>query len=319
MKNIVVTGGCGFLGSNLVRHLNANGQDNIIIVDNYDERKLKNLKSLNFRDYISYKQDITSLKKAVEHYEISAILHIGANADVLEKDADIMMKSNYEHSKMYLDIAQNRDIPLIYASSSAVYGNATKTDKNRNAEDPHNIYAWSKWLFDKHVKANLTSFENKVIGLRLFNIFGMGEFHKDKNSSLPLRFFTFVRENGFIDVFNRDISRDYVWVEDVAAVILSILEDESIGNGIYDLGGNNPVSHMEVADIVASAFVAKGIKPNKEALIKKIPMPKELEDSFQFFTKSDDLLPLIAKQTHGNKEKINLYIIELLKMYYDFN
>ncbi|MDT7828089.1 NAD-dependent epimerase/dehydratase family protein [Pricia sp. S334] len=319
MKNIIVTGGCGFLGSNVVKKLNAKGQNNIIIIDNYDERKFKNLTSLNFVDYISYKQGITSLKTVLEHYEISAILHIGANADVLEKDADIMMTANYEHSKMYLDIAQDRDIPLIYASSSAVYGNAPKTEKDQNSENPHNIYAWSKWLFDKHVSANLSSFENKVIGLRLFNIFGLGEFHKDENASLPLRFFTFVRQNGFIDVFNRDIARDYVWVEDVAEVILTILEDKSIVNGIYDLGGDNPVSHLEVADIVASAFVAKGIKPNKETLIKKIPLPKELEHSFQFFTKAEKLLPLIAKQTHGNKEKINLYINELLKMHYDLN
>lgn len=309
-----MTGGCGFLGSNIVRKLNAKEQQ-VVIVDNYDEFKFKNLRSLQFADYISYKQGISSLKAALSKHEFSAIIHIGANADVLERNADIMLSSNYEHSKLYLELAQERNIPLVYASSSAVYGNAPKID-DINQEDPHNIYAWSKWLFDKYVAANLSGYANKVIGLRLFNIFGMGEFHKGKNASLPLRFFSFIRDNGFIDLFDRTIHRDYVWVEDVADVFLALLEETSIENGIYDLGGNNPLSHREVAELVAEAFIEKGLKQEETELIKSVPMPEELVHNFQFYTKANNLLPLIEKKTRGNKEKMKTYINQLIDVNY---
>ena len=315
-KTIIVTGGCGFLGSNIVKKLNDLGHNRIIIVDNYDKQKFKNLKLLTFVDYLSYKQGISFLKNAFNKYDISAIIHIGANADVLIKDADLMLETNYEHSKFYLEIAQERNIPLIYASSSAIYGNAHQKNKE-NQQDPHNIYAWSKWLFDKHVDANLASYKNRVIGLRFFNIFGMGEFHKGRNASLPLRFFSFIRENGFIDVFDREIHRDYVWVEDVADVIIEILKDETVANGIYDLGGNNPISTQMIADIVAAAFVEKGIKTISDDLIKTIPMPAELVDCFQFYTKSNNLLPLISSSTVDNEMKIRNYIDQLLALTYD--
>ncbi|MEO5593834.1 MAG: NAD-dependent epimerase/dehydratase family protein [Chitinophagaceae bacterium] len=318
MKPILVTGASGFLGANLVKKLNAAGLTDIVIVDNYDEQKFKNLKKLSFTDYISYKQGVPSLRKALEKYSFSAIIHIGANADVLVRDADIMLEANYEHSKLYLELARAANIPLIYASSSAVYGNMPET-KDLNKENPHNIYAWSKWLFDKHVTANMPSFTNRVVGLRLFNIFGIGEFHKGKNASLPFRFFSFIRDKGFIDIFDRQIERDYVWVEDVADVIIQILNDDSIPNGIYDLGGNNPVSHKTCAGIVAAAFVERKLKGPAEELIKSVPMPAELVDSFQFYTKANDLLPLIARQTTGNEEKIRKYIHQLLDLTYGTN
>lgn len=299
-----------------MKKFNALGQQNIVIVDNYDEVKFKNLKSLSFTDYISYKQRIPHLKAALGKYDFSSLIHIGANADVLVKDADVMLEANYEHSKLYLEMACERNIPLLYASSSAVYGNTNSLAKG---EDPHNVYAWSKWLFDKHIQANLPSFQNKVIGLRLFNIFGMGEFHKGKNASLPLRFFSFLQEKGFIDVFDIPIQRDYVWVEDVADVIIDLLNDATVANGIYDLGGGSPVLHTEVAALVSEAFVEKGIKSATEQLVTSVPMPKELVGSFQFSTKATNLLPLIAKRTAGNREKMKAYINQLLQQTYDTN
>lgn len=319
MKFTIITGGCGFLGANLVKKLNHMGNNRIIIVDNYDRAKFNNLKELNFSDYISFDQDLDSLKKSFDAYELSGIVHVGANADVLEKDPNVMLRANYEHSKFYLNLSRERDIPFIYASSSAVYGNASKSSSNPISEDPHNIYAWSKWLFDKHVTANLESYENKVIGLRLFNIFGMGEFHKGKNASLPLRFFTFVKENGFIDVFDKHIERDYVWVEDVADVFLDFLGGEIVANGIYDLGGNNPISHKEVASIVADAYLERGIKIDKDTLITMVAMPEALQGNFQFHTKANELLPRIAEHTKDNKEKIRRYVNQLLDMNYGDN
>lgn len=312
-KNIVITGGSGFVGSNLIRKLNTRGQSNIIIIDNYDERKFLNIKDCQFIDYITYRKGISHIEEALSKHHIAAILHIGANADVLVKDAEVMFNANYEHSKFYLDYCTRRNIPLIYASSSAVYGNSSNCIIDNQFEHPHNVYSWSKWMFDKYVLANMHTFESRVIGLRFFNIFGMGEFHKDKNASLPHRFYSFIRDKGFIDLFDKQIERDYVWVEDVCDVILEILNEGSLENGIYNLGSGNPISHRAMAELVVEECIKRNmIVSDSSSLIKSIPMPEELADSFQFHTKAEDLHEIVSKHTAYNKEKIRKYVNQLI-------
>ena len=172
-------------------------------------------------------------------------------------------------------------------------------------------------MLDLYVLNNLDSFESRVIGLRLFNIFGIGEFHKGKNASLPYRFFSFIRDKGFIDLFDKEIKRDYVWVEDVADVFIDVLNYDSIKTGIYNLGGGNPISHETVASIVSSAFIAKGLHKKTENLVRKIPMPEDLVNNFQFHTRAENLLEMIARRSAGNEKKIKNYINQLIGISYE--
>lgn len=311
-KIIVVTGGSGFVGANLVKKLNQDGFNKIIIIDNYDEKKLSNIKGCAFIDFISYNKGLEYIEAELSKHNISAILHVGANADVLVKDAEIMLHANYDHSKFYLSFCNERSIPLIYASSSAVYGNSNNCVIDTNYEEPHNVYSWSKWMFDSYVLNNMNAFKNRVIGLRFFNIFGMGEYHKGKNASLPHRFYQFIKEKGFIDVFDKQIQRDYVWVDDVTSVILDILNDESIENGIYNLGSGNAISHQNLAAIVAEVCIERGIKAESDELVKLIPMPEELVDNFQFYTLAEDLPEFVTRHTPDNEEKIRNYINQMI-------
>ncbi|RYF99160.1 MAG: NAD-dependent epimerase/dehydratase family protein [Chitinophagaceae bacterium] len=313
---IIVTGGSGFLGSNLIRKLNQYGNRNIIIIDNFDDAKFKNIKSLSFADYITYTKGLQHVHNELKKYKPSCIMHIGANADVLVRDPEVMMEANFEHSKYYLELADQYRIPMIYASSSAVYGNSRESSVEKRTEDPHNTYAWSKWMFDQYVLNNMSSFQSRVVGLRLFNIFGIGEFHKGKNASLPYRFLGFIKDNGFIDLFENEIKRDYVWVEDVADVFIDVMNDKSVGNGIYNLGGGNPVSHERVAGIVSEVFIERGLKKPGDKLIKKIPMPAELVNNFQFHTQAENLLEMIANRSAGNEAKIRKYINQLIDISY---
>jgi ADP-L-glycero-D-manno-heptose 6-epimerase len=314
---IIVTGGSGFLGSNLIRKINHYGQNNIIIIDNYDNAKFKNIRSLEFVDYITYTKGLDYIHKALKKYSPSCIMHIGANADVLVRDPEVMMEANFEHSKFYLELALEHRIPMIYASSSAVYGNSRKSSVEEKSEDPHNTYAWSKWMFDQYVLSNLGSFDSRVVGLRLFNIFGMGEFHKGKNASLPYRFFSFIKEKGFIDLFDREIKRDYVWVEDVADVFIDVLNYDGVKNGVYNLGGGNPISHESVATIVANSFIDRGLHKKEDSLVRKVPMPQELVHNFQFHTKAENVLEMIYRRSAGNEQKIKNYINQLIDISYE--
>ncbi|HMI01439.1 MAG TPA: NAD-dependent epimerase/dehydratase family protein [Pedobacter sp.] len=309
---IVVTGGSGFVGANLVKQLNRQGVNKIIIIDNYDEKKFSNIKGCAFIDFISYNKGLAYIEQELNKYEVSAILHMGANADVMIRDAEIMLHSNYDHSRFYLSYCNEHNIPLVYASSSAVYGNSNNCIINTDFEEPHNVYSWSKWMFDNFVLNNIDALKNRVIGLRFFNIFGMGEFHKGKNASLPHRFYQFIREKGFIDVFDRDIQRDYVWVDDVTRVILDVLNDTSIVNGIYNLGSGNAISHQSLAGMVANVCVERGIKQETGESVKLVPMPADLIDNFQFFTRAEDLPDFVSRHTLENDEKIRTYINQLI-------
>ena len=315
-KVIIVTGGAGFVGANLVKRINLQGLYQVIIIDQYEEKRFANLLGLSFIDYLSYLKGFDYLEQEMNRYQVAAILHMGANADVLTKDATSMMHANYDHSRFYLQYCQQHAIPLIYASSSAVYGHSNRCLVNSSDEHPHNIYAWSKWLFDQQVLNNSSRFNSKVIGLRFFNIFGMGESHKGKNASLPHRFYKFIQETSAIDLFDEEIWRDYVWVDDVTQVIMDALGDPSLANGIYNLGSGHAIAHHELAQLVADVFIDSGIKTAEDIKINKIPLPETLVDKFQFYTQAEQLPEFVKKYTADNAGKIKHYLRQMIALEY---
>lgn len=313
----IVTGGAGFVGSNMVKKLNENGINDVIIVDNYDETKMQNLLGLQFTDYIDYSDGLDAVYNALERIDhAEGVFHIGANADVLESNPKVMMTMNYEFSKMYYNYAAKRNIPFVYASSSAVYGNKEKQDGGLDHLMPHNIYAWSKWLFDKYVDANINQAEDrKVIGFRFFNVFGWGEFHKGKNANIVYRFYRMMRENGFIDLFKDHIQRDHVYVDDVAEVMYRAMITDNFQNGIYNLGGNHPIAHRRVAEIVIETIMEEGLIEEKDPAeyIKLIDIPAELRDKFQFYTFAEGQMESVSVITKGNEEKMKEYVRMLIR------
>lgn len=180
---------------------------------------------------------------------------------------------------------------------------------------PHNIYAWSKWLFDKYTEANRQRRSNKVIGFRFFNVFGWGEFHKGKNANIVFRFYKMLKEQGCIELFNEPIKRDHVYVKDVCQVLYQAMKTGQLQNGIYNLGGNHPVSHRRVAEIVAKTMMEEDAIEKKEpaAYIRLIEMPKELRAKFQFHTFAEEQEAFISTITQNNEEKMKEYIIELIR------
>lgn len=182
MEYIIVTGAAGFVGRNFVKFLNKKGYKNIIIVDSLSKQNyFKNLIGLEYIDFINFNKGIDSLSKSLSEYEnIDVIFHIGANADVLIEDCNVMMEMNFDSSKFWFNFAKDKKASFIYASSSAVYGNSNSFKIRNDDEVPHNEYAFSKLAFDNYVRGHIKECTNQVIGYRFFNIFGMGEFHKDK-------------------------------------------------------------------------------------------------------------------------------------------
>ncbi len=293
---VVVTGGAGFIGSNLVRKLNSEGINNIIIVDSLNkEGKWKNIANLRFFDFINYEIGIKTLSEKIGNSSISKIFHIGANSDVLYSDDNRMVQLNFEHSKFWLSISLKNNIPFVFASSSAIYGNEL-VQKKANAVSiysPHNIYAFSKKIFENYVFRILKEKTElpKIIGLRFFNTYGFGEFHKGKNASLIYRFFLFLKKEGKIKLFeNGDkIRRSYISVNDNVNIINEAM-NRKIKSGIYDLGSGQPVSHKELAFTIIDVLKEEGFlnkdKPN-ESFIEYIPFPDNLRNRFQFFTKAN--------------------------------
>lgn len=305
---IVVTGGTGLVGSNLVKVLNGVGHGDIVVVDSVGEtEKWRNLEGARIVDFINYKQGAGQIGAATQAMPLEAIFHIGANADVLIKDADRMLNDNLEHSKAWFRIAQARGIPMYYASTSAVYGNSLDCRVKMECERPHNPYAFSKWLFDRFITEALRSgLKAPVIGFRLFNVFGPGEEHKGENASLPRRFMGFLRERGRIDLFQDDIQRDYVPVEGVCAVFLDAWKNNRPSQ-IVNLGAGSPITHREVAELAVAAARAADIRVEGEG-IAPTPMPEGLRSSFQFRTCAEDVPDWIRTHVSSNRERMKEYM-----------
>lgn len=310
----LVTGGAGFVGARLVRALNERGYDRILVVDSYSRRpeKLVNTAGLRFADFLDYfavdGMSLDDLDRRVP--ALDAIFHVGGWTDVLETDVTKMLRYNFEHARRWLELGQLRGVPVIYASTSALYG-LTRLCRVGDAEGerPFNAYGHSKLVLDRWVQANLESLKSPIVGLRFFNVFGPGETHKAHNASIPTRFFEFVRDHGRIDLFEGDIRRDYVHVDDVARALLHAWQSGQ-DSGVYNLGSGHPVSHREIAEkVVAVAREARWrLEPEP---IRTVPMPAALAGRFQFYTKAEGVLPWVAELTAQPLEKMARYWAEL--------
>jgi ADP-L-glycero-D-manno-heptose 6-epimerase len=277
---IVVTGGAGFIGSNLIRSLNQQGFSNILVVDNLaSSQKYLNLNKLKFYDYIDKSELINLLPKLSK---IDTIFHQGACSSTTETDANYLIKNNYEYSKQLLHHCLQHQIDFIYASSASVYGNGTDGFKEQpSCEYPLNAYAFSKYIFDNYVRKvyDATKHKSQVAGLRYFNVYGYQENHKGSMASVPFHFFNQAKQNGSIKVFegSQHFLRDFIFVDDVMEVIKYIFQ--SGDSGIFNCGTGQARSFMDMANIFARLY--------GNCQIETIPFPEHLKGKYQTYTQAD--------------------------------
>lgn len=186
---IIVTGGAGFIGSNIVRSLNKRGLTDILISDNLlNGTKHKNMNKITFADYID--KDDFDIVSILKHNKVEAVFHQGACSDTMQPDGKYMMKNNFEYSKNILHACLENGVRFIYASSASVYGNGDNGFKeSAECEYPLNVYAFSKYQFDRYVSNLLPKSKSQIAGLRYFNVYGPQENHKGKMASVAYHLF----------------------------------------------------------------------------------------------------------------------------------
>ena len=276
----IVTGGAGFIGSNIVKGLNKRGIKNILVVDNLSNpSKHLNLNSLDFEDYID-KNDFLNIHNKID--KIEAIFHNGACSSTTETNGLYMMKNNYEYSKILLNFALEKNSPFIYASSASVYGNGENGFKEDSKyEYPLNIYAYSKFLFDNYIRKKLNQKSNtQIVGLRYFNVYGPQENHKGLMASQIFNLYNQIKSRNIMRIFegSKDFLRDFIHVDDVVDINMFFLNKKI--SGIFNCGTGTSKSFYEIAKILKSLN-------NGNGRIKFIKFPKYLIGKYQKFTKAD--------------------------------
>ena len=301
MGMIVVTGAAGFVGANLVKALNARGHTDIIAVDNLARAdKFPNLADCDIADYFDKSTFLDRLDGGRWDGEIDAILHQGACSDTMELDGRYMMDNNFRYSADLLDWCQTEEVPLLYASSAAVYGAGPVFTEARANEKPLNIYGYSKFLFDQMVRQRIAQgLTAQVAGFRYFNVYGPRETHKGRMASVALHNFNEFRATGKVKLFqgwagfgDGEQSRDFVSVEDVVKVNLHFLEHPDL-TGVFNLGTGRAQPFNDVACAVINACRANEGKAaltltqiRAEGLIEYIPFPEALKGKYQSYTQA---------------------------------
>lgn len=286
---IVVTGGAGFIGANLVQALNERGEDKILIVDHLSSGiKWKNLLGLKFWDYIE-RDDFLQALEEERFGKIKAIFHLGACSDTTVKDLQYLYRNNFVYSVKLCEYAIERDITFIYASSAATYGDGSLgfRDDEELLESlrPLNAYGFFKHLFDLWVKRR--GLLNRVVGLKYFNVYGDKEFHKGEMRSVVLKAYEQIKKEGKVRLFKSydpryedgGQLRDFIYVKDAVAITLFFYDNPHL-KGIYNVGTGKARSFN---DLVKAVFSSLGLSP----AIEYIDMPENLRKQYQYFTEAD--------------------------------
>jgi ADP-L-glycero-D-manno-heptose 6-epimerase len=284
---IIVTGGAGFIGSNIVKRLNSAGISDIMVVDDLtDGRKAMNLADCRIADYLErddFLRRIVAKKDLAP--KIVGVFHQGACTTTTEWNGRMMMQLNFEFSKQLLQYCLDRRIPLVYASSASVYGTRREWRVVPECEQPINVYGWSKLVFDQYARRFIGTAKSQVVGLRYFNVYGPGEAHKGSMASVIWHFHNQLGEGDEVRLFEGsdgygpgEQQRDFIHVDDVADVNIWML-DHGGTRGIFNVGTGRARSFNDVAYAV--------IAWHRRGNIRYIPFPADLAGSYQSFTQAD--------------------------------
>jgi ADP-L-glycero-D-manno-heptose 6-epimerase len=309
---IIVTGGAGFIGSNIIKALNQRGRKDILVVDDLtDGTKFANFSDCDIVDYLD-KDDFLSRIQKRDSFgtDIEAIFHQGACSTTTEWNGRFMMQNNYEYSKELLNYCLERGVNFMYASSAAVYGDGKVFKEERHLEKPLNVYGYSKFLFDQHVRCILPQAKSQIAGFRYFNVYGPNENHKGSMASVAYHLNQQLPKTGVVKLFegcdgygNGEQRRDFVYVDDVVSVNLWFM-DNPTKSGIFNVGTGASQSFNDVAKAVL-AWHQKGT-------LEYIPFPEHLKGRYQSFTEAD--ISLLRQAGYDKKFKT---VEEGTKLYLD--
>ena len=297
--HIVVTGAAGFIGSCLAHHLNKTQDKPILLVDDFSfPEKNKNLVGLDAHVRIEREEFVNQLND----YSISAIFHIGARTDTTEFDTSIFEYLNVNYTKTLWKYATEKNIPFIYASSAATYGEGELGFDDDNSAihklKPLNPYGQSKQDIDQWILEQ-TKTPDFWVGLKFFNVFGPNEYHKGRMASVVMHAFNQIKQTGKMKLFKSHRpdytdggqTRDFIYVKDLISVMMFWYRHQK-NSGIYNLGTGTPRTFKDLATAVFSAL-------NMEHQIEYIPTPEDIRDKYQYYTKAEMQRTLDAGYSDG--------------------
>jgi len=290
---LLVTGGAGFIGSNVVAALNDAGRSDVAVCDVLGhDGKWRNLAKRQLADVVPPAE----LADWLGGRRLEAVIHLGAISETTATDGDLVIETNFRLSMRLLDWCTANAVPLIYASSAATYGNGAQGFDDDGSVGalkrlrPMNLYGWSKNLFDLAVAERAARGEKlppQWAGLKFFNVFGPNEYHKGTMMSVLARRFDDIRAGRPVTLFKShregiedgDQRRDFIYVDDVVRVMMWLLATPAV-SGLFNVGTGTARSFK---DLISSAYAALGLPPR----IEYVDMPEQIRDSYQYFTQGD--------------------------------
>ena len=297
---IIVTGGAGFIGSNIVKGLNERGREDVLIVDNLTNMvKFKNIQGLKAIDYMDKNDFIAAIKNGkFDDANIEVIFHEGACSDTMEYNGKYMMENNFEYTKTLMHFALKKKIQLLYASSASTYGSGKHGFSEKPAcEEALNVYAFSKLFFDNYARRYFDAAESQIVGLRYFNVYGPQENHKGKMASMIFQMFNQWKAEGKVKLFegidgygNGEQVRDFIYVKDVVKVNFFFWDHLEL-KGIYNCGTGHAHTFNTLAKGVLKYFGS--------GELEYVPFPEVLKGKYQSFTEADSSKLLAAGYDGG--------------------